>query len=64
MRISKIFFSAVGFGLIGLAIYIFSLPAGNATIGEVRGIAGLCGLFIGSGLALIGFQVAAGCLRS
>lgn len=49
---------AIGVSLIGLAIYIFSLPAGNATVGEIRGIAGFCGLLIGSGIGLVGLLTA------
>jgi hypothetical protein len=59
MSIVRIALSAFGFILIGLAIYIFSLPAGHATIGDVRGAAGLCGGLIGGGLALIGWQAVA-----
>ena len=54
----------VGLSLIAVAVYIFSLPAGAATVGEVRGIAGLCGLLIGGGLGLIGLTIAFGAPRT
>lgn len=64
MRATILAACGVGLGLISVAVYIFSLPAGHATIGDVRGIAGLCGLLIGSGIALIGLSIALNVLGS
>jgi hypothetical protein len=50
-------FALIGTIFLGAGVWILSMPAGAATVGEVRGIAGACGLLIGVGVSLIGVEV-------